>query len=77
MDSAHGRAPSNIGDLCDHLVIGMKQHIPNSTAKAGTNWCTIGKPSVAFVQHTRNALNVHLRCNEAESAQLSPLLPPG
>jgi hypothetical protein len=74
MDTAHGRASSNIGGLCDILVTGMKQHIPDATANAGKNWCTIGKPSVAFVQHTRNALNVFLRCNQAEGVQLSSYL---
>jgi hypothetical protein len=74
--SAHGRAPSYIGGLCDLLLTGMKQHIPNTDAKAGKNWCTIGKPGVAFVQHTRNALNVFLRCDAADGAQLSSLLDP-
>jgi hypothetical protein len=71
VDAAHGRAPSNIGGLCDLLVTGMQQHIPDATANAGKNWCTIGKPSVAFVQHTRNALKVFLRCNQAEGVELS------
>jgi hypothetical protein len=35
MDTAHGRASSNIGGLCDILVTGMKQHIPDATANAG------------------------------------------
>jgi hypothetical protein len=76
MDSAHGHAPSDIGGLCDLLVTGMKQHIPDTAANTGKNWCTIGKPRVAYVQHTRNALNVYLRCNEAEGVQLRSLIGP-
>jgi hypothetical protein len=75
-DSAHARAPLHMKDICNLLAAGMRQHIPDSPANLGKNWCTVGKPGVAFVQHTRTALNVFLRCVEADHDQLSSLLIP-
>jgi 5-methylcytosine-specific restriction endonuclease McrA len=66
----HERAPPHISALCDSLVAG----IPGTTANIGKNWCSIGKPTFAFVQHTRSALTVFLRCNETDGTQLSKLI---
>jgi predicted HNH restriction endonuclease len=54
----------------------MKERIPDTTARTGQNWCSIGKPAVAFIQHTKNALNVFLRCSEGDGAHLSVLVDP-
>ncbi len=76
MASAHDHLPARICDLCDFLVVSIQSQLPGIESKAGENWCSIGKPTFAFVNHSRSGLTVFLRCRERDGDGLSALINP-
>jgi 5-methylcytosine-specific restriction endonuclease McrA len=74
--SAHDRASPQIKGICDLLVAGINEQVPGTGVSTSQNWCTIGKPGIAWVQHTRKSLSVFLKCAESESDQFSSFLNP-
>src|ERR1035437_7449697 len=60
--------------LCDFLFHRIESELGRMEDPYQPNWCEVGRPRFAHVDHQQVRLKVYLKCREADGAHLQSLI---